>query len=75
MGDKLGRTITNECYSCVSLRRVPGNCHILCNNPDPDIRGDAHGIKNGWFFYPFLYDPTWKLNFCNNYQQKRGAVK
>jgi len=30
--------------------------------------GNLHGIKNGWFFYPLLFDPTWKEVMCKNYE-------
>jgi len=59
-----------ECYSCVSRCTVPGNCHIKCSNPDPDMTGDPHGIRNGWFYYPMLFDPTWKTKMCANYKKK-----
>jgi hypothetical protein len=62
------RTKLNECYSCRHKRAVPGNAHIGCKNPDPTMRGEEHGIKHGWFCYPLLFDPVWKLSDCANYQ-------
>lgn len=59
-----------ECHSCEYRRLVPGNSHIQCANPDPGMRGDSHGIRMGWFFYPLLFDPTWKLVECANYKSK-----
>ena len=47
---------TKECYDCIYKQNVPGNAHIMCNNPDPDMTGNPHGIKNGWFIYPELFD-------------------
>ena len=41
------RTKINECYRCVHKRNTPGDAHIACNNPDPDMTGNPHGIKNG----------------------------
>jgi len=58
----------NECYHCAHKREVPFNAHIQCVKPDADMRGNQHGIANGWFMYPFLYDPTWKEVMCNNYE-------
>lgn len=47
---------------CIHKRTVPGNCHVRCAYPDSsNVTGDPHGIKNGWFFYPFLFDPIWDL--------------
>ena len=57
-----------ECYHCQHRRNMPGNCHIKCVKPDPDMTGDEHGIKEGWFMYPFLFDPTWKTKKCSNYE-------
>jgi hypothetical protein len=60
----------SNCYSCKNKRDVPGNCHIQCANPDPEMKGNEHGIKNGWFFYPMLFDPTWMAKQCSNYEVK-----
>ena len=60
-------TRMTECYSCLHKRTVPGNAHIRCVNPDPTMTGHPHGIANGWFFYPLLFDPTWKARECANY--------
>lgn len=62
------RTKMNECHQCAERRSVPGNAHIRCNNPDPDMKGNLHGIKHGWFFYPECFDPTWKLVDCANFK-------
>ena len=58
----------NECYHCEHKRAVPGNTHIQCVKPDADMVGNEHGIRNGWFFYPSLFDPTWKTKMCKNYE-------
>ncbi len=63
------RTKMNECHRCVHRRSVPGNCHIKCANPDPEMTGSAHGMRNGWFYYPMLFDPVWKNADCNNYEE------
>ena len=60
----------NECYSCAHKRNVPGNTHIKCVNPDADMVGDQHGIQNGWFVYPSLFDPVWKESMCKNYEKR-----
>ena len=64
------RDFRNECYHCKHKRSVAGNAHIECVKPDTNMRGNEHGIRNGWFYYPFLYDPTWKEKMCNNYEPK-----
>lgn len=66
----------SECYQCKHKRNVAGNAHIGCANPDPEMTGSEHGIKNGWFFYPFLFDPVWKEKRCKNFdpQQVNRAI-
>lgn len=62
------RTMHNECWFCNHHREVPGNAHFKCVKPDPKMTGHEHGIKNGWFIYPSLFDPTWKTKMCSNYE-------
>ena len=61
-----------ECWSCTHKCSVPGNCHIRCNDPDPDMTGDRYGKQQGWFFYPTLFDPAWKTKLCSNFTQVEG---
>jgi hypothetical protein len=58
----------NECWSCVSKKSVPGNAHIKCADPDPEMTGHPRGIENGWFYYPQLFDPVWKTKMCSNFK-------
>ena len=64
------RNKINECYSCKYKRDVPGNTHVLCSMPDPNMTGNNHGVAHGWFIYPILFDPVWKTKLCNNWEQK-----
>lgn len=65
--------VTN-CYKCIHKRSVPGNCHIQCVKPDPEMTGLPHGIKNGWFIYPLLFDPIWKTKDCTTYEAKSESA-
>jgi hypothetical protein len=56
-----------DCWRCEHKRSVAGNSHIRCAKPDPFMTGDAHGIRNGWFLYPLLFDPIWKTRTCSNF--------
>lgn len=58
----------NECYFCEFKRNIPGDAHIRCVNPDENMRGDPHGIRSGWFFYPINFDPVWKTKKCSNFK-------
>lgn len=62
-------TMRNECYYCDHMRKVLGDAHIQCAKPDKEMAGDEHGKKNGWFHYPVLFDPTWKLTKCRNFAE------
>lgn len=64
------RSMHTECHSCIHKRLVPGDAHISCSNPDPNMTGNPHGIRKGWFVYPFIYDPVWKTKLCDNYESK-----
>ena len=64
------RNKSNECYFCKHRREVPGNAHIRCAKPDPKMSGHPHGVLNGWFIYPVLFDPTWKDRDCANFEEK-----
>jgi hypothetical protein len=63
-----------KCHQCVSKYNVPGDAHIGCNNPDPLTKGYRHGIINGWFYYPVLFDPTWMITKCRNFKEKENAI-
>ena len=58
----------DNCFKCKYKRNIPGDCHIRCSNPDPDMKGHEHGVNNGWFMYPFNFDPTWKAKECSNFE-------
>lgn len=61
----------SDCYKCTNRRTIPGNCHSECAKPDPEMKGNPHGIKNGWFFYPYNFDPIWMAKECNNFTAKQ----
>lgn len=33
------------------------------------VKGNSHGIRNGWFTWPFNFDPVW-LEECSGYDPK-----
>ncbi len=34
-----------------------------------NVKGDPRGIRNGWFNWPFNFDPTWLLQ-CDGFEDK-----
>ena len=61
-----------DCYECKHRRNVPGNAYIQCVKPDLLMTGSEHGIRNGWFDYPWLFDPIWKTKECDHWEAKGG---
>jgi hypothetical protein len=59
-----------ECYRCKHKRSVPGNAHIRCVKPDNTMVGHEVGIRRGWFKYPTLFDPTFKMKACKNFEER-----
>jgi hypothetical protein len=64
----------SECWSCIHRRSIPGDAHISCIKPDPQMTGHPHGVRNGWFLYPINFDPVWKAKLCANYEAKEKAI-
>jgi hypothetical protein len=63
-----------DCYKCVHRMVVPGDCHSRCNNTTAKVKGNAHGIKNGWFHWPYNFDPVW-LQYCDGSSDKQEDKK
>jgi hypothetical protein len=59
----------SNCWKCKEKRSIPGNCHVKCANPDPEMKGKKHGIVNGWFNYPRCFDPVWVDKDCSNFEE------
>lgn len=62
--------VKNECWECKHVREIPGDCHVGCTKPDPDMTGNPHGIRNGWFVYPACFDPAWMTKKCANFDPR-----
>ena len=52
-----------DCYECQHRNNIPGNAHSSCANPFAKVTGNEHGIINGWFYWPWNFDPIW-LTSC-----------
>jgi hypothetical protein len=60
-----------NCYFCKNRREVPGSVHSFCADWTANVKGHPHGIKNGWFFHPFNFDPVW-LEACDSFIKTKG---
>lgn len=43
---------------------------LAVNKIDGMPKGDPHGISNGWYMFPYNYDPCWMLEDCHFYQNR-----
>lgn len=60
--------MSEDCYKCKHRSEVPGSAHSSCKNLKAKVVGNSHGIKNGWFFWPFNFDPVW-LEECDGFEE------
>ena len=65
-----------ECWECIHKRENNFTHHIACAKPSASvgIHGSAHGKRNGWFYYPLLFDPVWKESLCENFEATSNAI-
>ena len=59
----------NNCHKCRHMQEIPGDAHISCSKPDKFMQGNPHGIRSGWFNYPWNFDPTWMEKKCRNFRR------
>lgn len=72
-----------NCYECKHREQLEYSHHSRCNLFDKKqqiymvampqlaalvVRGNAHGIANGWFFWPLDFDPVW-LESCIGFER------
>ena len=56
-----------KCETCLYKKGIPGNTHIECTGQKVNIFGVSdHGVKQGWFVFPIIYDPVWAEE-CDGY--------
>ena len=65
-----------SCWKCAYRQNVPGNAHISCvydwdKSEDEPPPGKPHGVANGWYFFPALYDPVWMVGECGHWAGER----
>jgi len=49
-----------------SVGRLPP---FFVDNPELNIKANPHGVKHGWFNFPFNFDPIWLEN-CDGFEKK-----
>jgi hypothetical protein len=58
-----------DCYKCKYRRDIQGDVHSECTNHTATTEGDPCGKRNGWFSWPWNYDPIW-LKSCDGFVAK-----
>ena len=66
--------MTNKCYDCKHRGKIPGDAHSYCKNKTANVKGHECGRKNGWFMWPFNFDPTWLLE-CDGFEESEYIRK
>lgn len=77
-------TVAGSAHSCCehpSIKKTPlgevfgilasvGRCPVPPVETKITVKGNPHGIKSGWFAWPFNFDPIWLEN-CDGFTQKK----
>ena len=59
-----------NCKLCAYKRDIPGDCHFRCANEKAKVKGALPGIRNGWFNWPYSFDPIWLVS-CDGFEKKK----
>jgi hypothetical protein len=62
-----------DCYKCQHRRNLPGDCHSSCVNRAAKVEAYSHGIRMGWFVWPFNFDPVWLVS-CDGFAEKAETL-
>jgi len=57
-----------DCYECEFRGSIPGDAHSSCSNYHASVEGDNHGKRNGWFQWPYNFDPVWLIS-CDGFKR------
>ena len=66
------------CYQCAYRDEVPGSAHSRCRfawTTEARPQGNPYGIRQGWFIFPWNYDPTWGPDDCPSKSETRDPGK
>ncbi len=71
LGDIDGNPLAQMLGIFASVGRVPP---MQVGVDKLGIKANYHGIKNGWFNFPFNFDPVW-LEECNGFKTTESTLK
>lgn len=73
----MAKTNCHDCVHCRSNSFV-NSAHVHCTmywkyykkNKSAHPKGTEHAIKNGWWDFPYDFDPVWMTEDCKEYKEK-----
>lgn len=67
---------STEKSSAIELMAIFASVHrcppIMTDSKELNIRGNEHGIRKGWFNWPYNFDPIWLEN-CEGYKKVKQS--
>lgn len=67
------------CKGCAYREPIPGDAHSRCVYRWPSVAamppGSPHGIRNGWYAFPFNFDPVWGPDTCDGRSDTRDPAR
>ena len=60
-----------DCYRCKYRQELTYDAHSSCSNKTAEVTGDQYGVNNGWFSWPWNFDPVW-LETCTGFSGKES---
>lgn len=72
------KVMSTNCYTCVHRKEIPFSAHSTClffwkNKKNPTVEPlqfKQYGKDNGWFDFPYDYDPVWITSQCPHHVEK-----
>jgi hypothetical protein len=59
----------NPLAEAMTILGAPPGASVQPAADELEIRANFHGIKKGWFRWPYNFDPVW-LEHCNGFEEK-----
>jgi len=64
--------LTNPIMQLTSIFASVGRATPIQADTGLHVRGKPHGIRSGWFNWPFNFDPIW-LETCDGFEAKEDT--
>lgn len=66
---KVKTDIASELFSIMGVGNIGAG--VIEAALELDVKANPHGVKNGWAFWPYNFDPIWITN-CKGFEKKDG---